>query len=236
MMNNHTRNILLALLAITGAALAQQVSQNLSLSINGKNSSDKAVILVGKTYYPESALKALGVSIKRTGSKIALTSKGVAGGTNQMAALEGCLGETLFNGALRVKLHGFEAFQKDGKAVGWTVDLEFRNGTQQVSNLYGFGLSGGSSWYIAYDDASTYPFYIIGSNGVDGGRDIVPGSSYRTKFNFEPDTSNQRDLPFDATRKPVKLLLGFLKSAASSDVQKLLTTDPSFRFRLDCKK
>jgi hypothetical protein len=235
-MNNKTRNLLLALVAITGAALAQQVSQNLLLSINGKNSSDKAVILGGKTYYPESALKTLGVTIKRTGSKIALTSKGVAGGANQMAALEGCVGETLFNGALRVKLHGFEAFQKDGKASGWTADLEFRNGTQQVGNLYGFGSVGGSSWYIAYDDASTYPFYITGSNGVDGARDIPPGSSYRTKFNIEPDTSNQRDLPFDATRKPVKLLLGFSKSGASNDVQKLLTADPSFRIRLDCKK
>ena len=56
-MNNTTRNMLLALVAITGAALAQQVSQNLFLSINGKNSSDKAVVLGGKTYYPESVLK-----------------------------------------------------------------------------------------------------------------------------------------------------------------------------------
>ncbi len=50
-MNNTTRNMLLALVAITGAALAQQITQKLALTINGKNSSDKAVILGGKTYY-----------------------------------------------------------------------------------------------------------------------------------------------------------------------------------------
>jgi hypothetical protein len=233
--NNTTRNIMIAFGALAAVAVAQQVTQSLSVTINGKSSSDKAVVLSGKTYYPESALKALGVSVKRAGNMVALTS-GAAGGANQTAALEGCIGETLFNGGLRVTLHSFEPFKKDDKAVGWTADLEFRNGTQEVSNLYSMGHGGAESWYIAYDDDSTYPFYVIGSNGVDGGRDIPPGSSYRVKFNFGKDTSNKPDLLFDPERKPTKLLLGFSKANARGAAEKLLVANPSFRIKLDCKK
>jgi hypothetical protein len=149
--NNAARNILIAFGALAALAVAQQVTQSLSVTVNGKSSSDKAVVLSGKTYYPESALKALGVSVKRAGNTVALTS-GAAGGANQTAALEGCIGQTLFNGALRVTLHSFEPLKKDDKAAGWTADLEFRNGTQEVSNLYSMGHGGAESWYIAYDD------------------------------------------------------------------------------------
>ena len=235
-MKSNIRNALIAASLLATIAVAQQVSQSLQLSVNGKAVSDKALIVGGKTYYPESALAALGATVKRTGNAVTLTSKGVTGGANQTAALEGCVGETLFNGALRVKLHSFEPFVRDGKAVGWTADLEFRNGTQRVSNLYGFGGGSAASWYIAYDDDSTYPFYISDSNGLSGSRDIPAGSSYRTKINFWPETSNARELPFDPTRKPTKLLLGFTKSSASSDMQKLLPANPGFRIRLDCKK
>ncbi len=234
-MSGRFRSSLVIAAVVAAVAVAQQVS--LKLTVDGKVLSDSAVILNGKTYYPESALKTLGATFKRSGNAIAITSKGVTGGANQTPALEGCVGETLFNGALRVTLRGFEPFVKDGKGVGWTADLEFRNGTQQVNSLYSFGASNAAnSWYIAYDDDSTYPFYIIDSNGVAGARDIPPASSYRVKVNFGPDTSNARELPFDPARKPTKLLLNFSKSAASSDLQKLLPANPGFRIRLDCKK
>jgi hypothetical protein len=233
--NNTARNIVIAFGALAAVGVAQQVTQRYSVTINGKSSSDQAVVLGGKTYYPESVLKALGVSVKRAGNTVALTSV-AAGGANQTAALEGCIGQTLFNGGLRVILHSFEPLKKDDQAVGWTADLEFRNGTQAVNSLYTFGHGGAESWYIAYDDDSTYPFYVTESNGVAGSRDIPPGSSYRVKFNFGPDTSNKRDLPFDPNRKPTKLLLGFTKSNASADVQKVLVANPSFRIKLDCKK
>lgn len=235
-MQTNIRNALIAASLLATIAVAQQISQNLQLTVNGKALSDKALSVGGKTYYPQSALAALGVTVKRVGNALALTSKGVTGGANQTAALEGCVGETLFNGALRVTLRSFEPFVQSGKAVGWTADLEFRNGTPRVSNLYNFGLSGGESWYIAYDDDSSYPFYLTDSNGLSASRDIPAGSSYRAKINFWPDTSNARELPFDPTRKPTKLLLGFTKSAASSDVQKLLPANPGFRIRLECKK
>lgn len=235
-MQSNIRNALFAASLLATIAIAQQVSQSLQLTVNGKVLSEKALIVGGKTYYPESALPPLGVTVKRTGNAIALTSKGATGGANQTAALEGCVGETLFNGALRAILHSLEPFEQAGKAVGWTADLEFRNGTQQVSNLSGFGTGGGTSWYIAYNDNTTYPFYITDSNGLNTGQDLPAGSSYRVKINFWPDTSNNRDLPFDPTRKPTKLLLGFTKTSASSDVQKLLLTNPGFRIRLNCKK
>lgn len=235
-MQINIRNALIAVSLLAAIAIAQQVSQSLPLTVNGKASSDKALTVGGKTYYPESALFALGVTVKRVGNTVALTSKGVTGGANQTAALEGCVGQTLFNGALRVTLRSFEPFVQDGKSVGWTADLEFRNGTQQIANLYNFGAAGGVSWYIAYDDDSTYPFYPADSNGLSGSRNIPAGSSYRTKINFWPDTSNARELPFDPTRKPTKLLLGFTKAQASNSVQKLLPANPGFRIRLDCKK
>ena len=235
-MQSNIRNALIAVSLLATIALAQQVSQSLQLTINGKAVSDKALIVGGKTYYPESALSLLGVTVKRTGNAVALTGKGVTGGANQTAALEGCVGQTLFNGALRVTLRSFEPFVQDGKGVGWTADLEFRNGTQQVNSLYSFGVGGAASWYIAYDDDSTYPFYTSESNGVFAGRDFPAGSSYRVKINFWPDSSNARDLPFDPARKPTKLLLNFSKSAASSNVQKFLPANPGFRIRLDCKK
>ena len=231
-MKSNIRNALIAASLLATIAVAQQVSQSLQLSVNGKALSDKALIVGGKTYYPESALAALGVTVKRTGNVLALTSKGVTGGANQTAALEGCVGETLFNGALRVTLRSFEPFVQDGKAVGWTADLEFRNGTPEKISLYGAGWSAGT-WFIAYDDDTTYPFY---ADGVDATRDFPAGSSYRTKINFWPETSNARELPFDPTRKPTKLLLSFTKSSASNAVQKLLPANPGFRIRLDCKK
>ncbi len=230
--NRH--NIIIFCAFLTAMAAAQKITQSFSLTTNGKINTEKAIVLNNKTYYPESALKALGVSVKRNGNIIALVANTIAGGANQTAALEGCIGETLFNGALRVTLHSFEILQKDGVNTGWTADLEFRNGTPTTSALYNFGIE--QNFYIAYDDASTYPFYVYDANGISGARDIPAASSYRVKINFWPETSNAPSLPFDPSRKPVKLLLGFKKVSASSDNQKLLVADPSFRFKLDCKK
>jgi hypothetical protein len=225
----------IAVLTCATLAVAQQITGRLALTVGGFAAADQAIVVGGKTYYPESALKALGIGINRSGNTVALTG-GVSGGANQTAALEGCIGEWLFNGAARVKLWSFTPLMVGGKATGWTADLEFRNGTNTTNNLYGLGQGGGATVFIAYPDDSTYPFYLIDSNGVSSSRDIPPGSSYRVKVNFGPSTSNAEQLPFDPSRKPTKLLLGFNKSQATAEAQKTMVANPSFRIRLDCQK
>lgn len=116
-MGSKFRSLLVIAVIVAAVAVAQQA--NLKFTIDGKVSSDSAVILNGKTYYPESALKTLGATVKRSSNTIAITSKGMAGGANQTAALEGRVGQTLFNSVLRVTLRSFEPFvQTQGAWLG----------------------------------------------------------------------------------------------------------------------
>ena len=90
----------LAVVALSTLALAQQVQKMLELTINGTPVAEKAVLIGGKTYVPLSSLKQFGFNGTQTGNTLALSAPKSAssGGSNQLAALEGCVGETLFNG------------------------------------------------------------------------------------------------------------------------------------------
>lgn len=70
----------------------------------------------GKTYLPLEALQMAGVKVVRSSAVLSVTlpNAGAAtGGASSRPSLEGCLGETLFNGVWRVKTLKLEAIKTD---------------------------------------------------------------------------------------------------------------------------
>ena len=106
--------------AFTGLALAASV--NYSVVVNGQVSPSPAIVVNGQTYVPLSVLKSLGIPSKLKGVTLTLGTGAAPatspGGANQRASLEGCIGETLFNGVWRLKVTKIERIVKDSTTPG----------------------------------------------------------------------------------------------------------------------
>jgi hypothetical protein len=96
------RKILIASAVLLGGlALAQAVQRSLNITINGAASSEKAIVVAGKSYVPVSALKSLGVNASASGNTLALSRAGVAvapsnsgaAGTQQLTGGAGAIGQ-----------------------------------------------------------------------------------------------------------------------------------------------
>jgi hypothetical protein len=112
-----------------GLALAQAVQRSLSLTIQGAPSSEKAIVVGGKSYVPVAVLKSLGVNTSMAGNTLALsragavdTSGGTAG-TQQLAGGVGVIGQAVTLGKqspLNFTLRSLE-YQFGRVAIGTTV-------------------------------------------------------------------------------------------------------------------
>ncbi|MEY4531772.1 MAG: hypothetical protein RLZZ156_2493, partial [Deinococcota bacterium] len=101
------RKILIAGAVLLGSlALAQAVQRSLNITINGASSSEKAIVVAGKSYVPVSALKSLGVNATASGSTLALSRAGgaaastppvlsAAAGTQQLSGGVGVFGQAV---------------------------------------------------------------------------------------------------------------------------------------------
>ncbi len=221
--------VLFACLAVSGViVLAQAVSYN--LSINGKTITGKTIVVKGETYIPLKALQAAGVRSSVTGKVLALTlsSAASAGGANQTAALEGCIGEWLFNGIWRFKVNSILAFTENNRA-GWDVNVELRNGS--TADKITAGATGAKSVVLSFPD----------SNNVSLARgDIgLRQTSYNAAQGVVLDLRFYNDQKLDS--QPQKLVM-LVETTRTIDVflrQKKIgysVANPSFRIRLDCNK
>ena len=227
--------LVLGSLALTGLAVAAGLSYK--LVVNGQVSSEQAIVVNGKTYVPLGVLKSFGINAILKGDTLTLSNaQGSAGGANQRASLEGCLGEQLFNGVWRVRASKLERISKDGGTPGWGLTLELRNGSKATLISTDAGIDGtGQGIQLAFDDATTlkvdpYDVQKLTYASLPQGGAVV----HQLKFYYPSGTAA------DAIKTPTKFLLevsakgiGFTPSQQGVA---FTVANPSFRVRLDCQR
>lgn len=211
-------------------------SVTLKLSINGTTSSTPAIVQNGKTYIPLEALQKAGVKASVTKTEIKLELPSVAGGANQRASLEGCLGETLFNGVWRVKTIKLERIKKDESTPGWGLTLEVKNGSKATITPVDAGFDGtGQGIQLAFANASTLNVDAMDVQKLTFASLPAGGSvTQQLKFYYPLGT------PEENVKNPTKFLLeinakGIGDSTKAKGVA-FSVPNPSFRVRLDCQK
>lgn len=211
-------------------------SVTLKLSINGMNSSTPAIVQNGKTYIPLEALQKAGVKATISKTEIKLELPGVVGGANQRASLEGCLGETLFNGVWRMKAIKLERIKKDGDTPGWGLLLEVKNGSKATITPVDAGFDGtGQGIQLAFADASTLNVDAMEVQKLTFASLPAGGSvTQQLKFYYAFGTLEE------TVKTPTKFLLEIdAKGIGDSTKAKGVTfsvANPSLRVRLDCQK
>jgi hypothetical protein len=228
--------------ALTLAGFAVAANTTYSLVVNAQVSSERAIVVNGKTYVPLGVLKSLGVTSSLKGTTLSLSNtkpadpNAVAGGANQRPALEGCLGETLFNGVWRIKASKLERISRDPSTPGWALTIEVRNGTKSQLAMTDTGVSGtGEGMQLAFSDAST-----INVDGLEVQKltfaSLPPGGmvTVRVPFYYPFGTLE------DAVKTPTKFLFAINPKGFEDGMRKrgaaYSVPNPSLRVRLDCQK
>jgi len=210
-----------ASLVLIGVATAVAIQAGLKLTINGKLVPGEPITVKGQTYIPVSAIKAAGGTIESKEGIMSISFQ-VAGGANQVAALEGKVGDWLFNGIWRLRVIGVSNF--DNGRPGWEVEVELRNGTKL--DQIALGGTGYSSMSLVMADGTAITPYNI----TDLDRPLAQGGSVNVKMIFYDDKAL-------LSNPPTKLLVriepdaatkGFLKSQGAS----YTAANPSFRINL----
>lgn len=238
----------IALLGVTFAA-----PSGFSLIVNGQVFGKKAAVINGETYVPLSALKALGVTSSQQGTTLTLssaqTTPGVtpaatppaptlaAGGANQITAMQGCLGDTFFNGVWRIKVISLEPTTEPYSAPqvpGWAVRLEVRNGTKKSLAMMNTGIgasSGGGQPTMVLPDGNTLRFFE-GDFLKPWSTSLLPGGimTFTLRFFFPRDTTDAQ------VQRPAKFIMEINPKIPDYVGVKYAVPDPSLRVRLDCQK
>jgi hypothetical protein len=219
-------------------ALAQGT---LKLIINSQAASTPAIIQNGKTYIPLEALQKAGVKVSNSAGTLSLTLPGITpvqGGANQRASLEGCLGETLFNGIWRFKATKLEPITRDAgtpiETPGWGLTVELRSAAKTMVQPVFTGVND-QGIQLAFADAQTMTVEGLDTQKLSYAN-LPPGGvlTHQLKFWYK------YDFPRDQIQKPTKLLFeintsGFENTIKASGAS-YTTPTPSLRVRLDCQK
>ncbi len=225
------------LIFVTLALLATAIAADttLKLIINGSPTSSNALVVGGKTYIPLEALQAAGVKVVRSNAGLNVTLPGAVatGGANARPSLEGCLGETLFNGVWRVKPSKLEVIKTD--RPGWGLTVEVRNGTKATIAPVDAGFDGtGQGIQLAFSDASTLNVDPLEVQKLTFASLPAGGAVTRQLKFFYPFGT-----PDAQVKKPMKFLLEFPAKIGDSTRAKgvaFSVPNPSLRVRLDCQK
>lgn len=213
-------------------ALAQTV-RTLPLSVNGRSSSTPAVVIDGRTYVPVEALRAAGVTVTQAGGRVTVTVPAPAtGGANQTAALEGCVGDTLFNGVWRARVTNVSSVSGPDGQRGYGITLEFRNGTTQQRDLAGTGAAGEAyeltNFQLALRDGSTLtPSGSILDLQAIATRPVPQGAPHVFRLQYFPPAGASGALT-DADRLVVAI--------ARAGNAPYSVPNPSLRVRLNCSR
>ncbi|EYB67236.1 hypothetical protein DEIPH_ctg046orf0034 [Deinococcus phoenicis] len=235
---SYLKGHVLALLALALPTLA--AAQSYSLVVNGQVAPAQAIVVKGQTYVPLSALQLLGIPSSLKGTTLTLGTgtppATTPGGANQRTALEGCIGETLFNGVWRLTVRKVERIGAEaGHGPGWGVTIELRNGTATKTNLQDTGLE---AIELVGADGNTFFFQeraaeepLIYNTVTQAG-----GITYQLKFHVQDYRAPASSVPAAAklviTLNPQKMTAGYLKEGHVA----YTTPAPSFRVRLNCSR
>jgi len=233
------RFLLPSALLLSSLALAATQTATYFLNVNGQPSSLGAATINGVTYVPLETLRQLGISVSISGKTITLGSSKTAtsaGGTNQRASLEGCMGETLFNGVWRFTVKKLEPIGPAvGLGPGWGVTVELKNGTQTKTQLHDTGLE---SIDLVQPDGNTLSFEQHDAEEKFIFKELIQGAgnTYQLKFHA-PDTNTlassvPRPAKLIVQLDPKRLTAGYLKAGKVA----YSTPTPSFRVNLTCQK
>jgi hypothetical protein len=231
------RNIVTVVLAVTLFGIALGAGSSYSLIVNGQTSKGTAIGVAGKTYVPLTVLKSLGITSSLKGTTLTLSNTGsndppantTAGGTNQRASLEGCIGETLFNGVWRLTLTATKPISRyNGQQPGYNLNLEWKNGTKTTANALNTGVK---SLNLVLEDGT-----VLQSEDVQTltNKSLPQGAGVALELAFYAESGT----PADKLSKPAKFLVEIdPKVLVNTGVSVVYSTPtPSFRVRLDCQK
>lgn len=200
-----------ALLGLTTFALA---ATTYTVQWQGKTIPGSAIIQNGRTYVSADALKAAGIAVNVKGNVVSLAP---IGGANQVAAVEGCTNDQLFNGVWR-----FKVLDVTGGGDTWRARVELRNG----ATVGGYSLSGSGlgSVGLQLDTGKT----LDAASFLDlSDHAFLPGEARTGTVDFPTNA---------ATGKPVKLVLTLDPQGVANTPLKYTVKDPSFRVNLTCRK
>lgn len=208
-------------IAATVSACAIGFQAATRLVINGKEVKEVPKVIGGVTYIPVSALKAAGATVS-TASNTMTINFPQSGGSNQLAALEGGIGEWLFNGIWRFRVTAVKPME--GDRPGWLISTELRNGTNaQNIALDGTGFQ---SVELVMEDQNIIkqPY-----NLTDFNRPVGQAGTISTDLMYFDDEGGGR--------KPVKLIVRITPDQFTKDYLKSVklgytVPDPSFRINL----
>jgi len=236
-------------IALALASVALAATSSLTLILNGKISSDKAISVNGKTYVPLSALSSLGIKVSSGSGAVSLTSgpttstpagnsgSSGSGGANQKNSVEGCLNEFLFNGVWRLRVKALEVITDPnrGDFPGYAVTVELRNGTPKTLTPVEGGIDANNAFTLNFADGNSLA-YSYGTDWVDKAfAKIVQGSG--TVFTFKIYPEAKLTLEQAKANLPQKFLFEVNPDKLKKDLGVGFTVkDPSFRVDLTCKK
>jgi hypothetical protein len=205
--------------AVLGVAVAQGV-KSLSVTLAGKTVKLDSVVVSGKTYVSLEQLK------KAFPAASGTTGGDPAGGANAVAAVSGCIGELLFNGAWRFRVQKLE-YSSEDKA--WGLTLETRNGMPKVATIVRNGANyGGQDMSLVLASGNSVGVGPNEGNALDSKllyKNLAPGATATAKVLFYVD---------DDADKPTKFL--WAMSATSNQDRAPLSKEPGFRVDLTCQK
>lgn len=215
----------LAVLVLLSPGVA--AAQSYSLVVNGQPAPTRAIVVNGQTYVPLSVLKSLGIPSSLTGTTLTLGTGAAPstapGGANQRASLEGCVGETLFNGVWRMTVTSVTPISRyNGQNRGYALKLEWKNGTTTAADALNSGVRG---FQLILQDGST-----LESENVQDlqYRKLAQGAGNTFTLNFYADSAQSPHLtPADKLLVEINPTPGAMRAAYT-------TPTPSFRVRLTC--
>ncbi len=216
---------------MAAALLLTSTAGALDITINGQRSAQRTITVNGRTYVPIEVFTALKVPFVVRGNVLAL---GAAGGANERPSLEGCVGDSLFNGVWRLKVTKLERIVKDGNTPGWGLTVEVRNGTRATLSPADAGINySGAGIQLAFADATTLPVDALDVQKLTLAA-LPQGGAVNAQLKFyAPSGAEDR-----AARAPSKFLLEVDAKGVGDTLRRqgvaFTTPTPSFRVRLDC--
>lgn len=153
-----------------------------------------------------------------------------AGGSNQRASVEGCIGQTLFNGLWRLTVLKSEPTTNpdDSDYKSWGVTIELRNGKNASNSPTDSGIDGYPQ--LAFSDGTVLDMAATDAKlqyqkNIEY-KELPPGGVARTTLYYRLEGD-------DATKTPSKLLVEIHPSGPNGKFG-YSVSDPSFRVKLDC--
>ncbi|MDQ6825643.1 MAG: hypothetical protein M3Z14_00360 [Candidatus Eremiobacteraeota bacterium] len=153
-----------------------------------------------------------------------------AGGSNQRPSLEGCIGQTLFNGIWRLKVleSALKTNPDDADSKNWAITLELRNGRNAQTSPGDTGFQDYPQLAFADDtvlDMETTDAKVQYQKAIYY-KDVPPGGAARMTMWYRLDGEH-------GTKTPTKLLIA-IKATEYGKKFGYSVPDPSFRVKLDC--